>query len=194
MIRSVPSPPRLPRWLLECVLPSHELEYVLGDLEEEYVLLSRSVSTAVADAWYWMQIFRSTPALVRSAIVRVGRIRTIGIALLAYVGASVVEAFGTAGVSLLPLGSMTIHIANTVVGLTTMLAAGYVAARIQPPAAPVMAVIILAVVAVLMTTRGDTTPLWYQLAFLIGGPLAALAGAAPAFRHTVGSSRNRHSN
>jgi hypothetical protein len=176
------------------VLPPRELHYVLGDLQEEYVLLARSRSVPAANAWYWMQICRSAPVLVDTGIAGVGRIRTIAIAVLVYVAASIVEALGTAGLTLLPLGSMTFQVASTVVGLSSILAAGYVAARIQPPAVPVLAIIVLAIVVVLMATREDGLPLWYQVAFLIGGPLAALGGAAPAFRRPFNSSGNPDSN
>ena len=47
---------------------------------------------------------------------------------------------------------------------------------IRPGAATVMAAIVMIVVAVLMMTRSGGASLWYGLAFLILGPLAALAG------------------
>jgi hypothetical protein len=62
--------------------------------------------------------------------------------------------------------------------------AGYVAARIRPPAALVMAAIAFMVVAVLMITSGHLSPLVYQLAFLIGAPAASIAGGIAAARRS----------
>jgi hypothetical protein len=46
-----------------------------------------------------------------------------------------------------------------------------------------MGAIVLALVVVLMLTDGDAAPLWYQLVFLIAGPIAPIAGGAIASRH-----------
>lgn len=62
------------------------------------------------------------------------------------------------------------------VGLATMAAGEYVAARIRPGAAAGLAAIVMIAVAILMVIRSDSAPLWYQIAFLIGGPLVSLAG------------------
>ena len=69
-------------------------------------------------------------------------------------------------------------VVSVVVGLTTMVIGGYCATWILPGAATVMAAIVTLVVAVLMTTMSGSEPLSYGLAFLILGPLAALAGGA----------------
>ena len=52
------------------------------------------------------------------------------------------------------------------------------AARIRQGAAAALSVIVAAVVIGLMMTMGDTVPLWYQVGFLVFGPLVSLAGGA----------------
>jgi len=63
-----------------------------------------------------------------------------------------------------------------------MVLGGYLAAWIRPGAATALAGIVIITVAVLMATKSDSMPLWYQLAFLIAGPLASLAGGTPFLR------------
>jgi hypothetical protein len=65
---------------------------------------------------------------------------------------------------------------NMMVGVSTMVLGGYTAAAFRPSAARVLAVIVVVVVTGLMVAVPDSVPLWYQLAFLFGGPIACLAG------------------
>jgi hypothetical protein len=65
---------------------------------------------------------------------------------------------------------------RAIVGLATIMLGGYLAARIRPAAATALAGIVMIAVVILMVTMSDSAPLWYGLAFLIVGPLAALAG------------------
>ena len=63
----MPTPPLLPRWLLERTLPTGaERDALLGDLEEEYVQLCATLGGPSARRWYWRQAMRSVaPNIVR---------------------------------------------------------------------------------------------------------------------------------
>ena len=177
---TVPSPPPLAAWLLERLLPAPVLEYALGDLAEEYVL--RKESGSAATRWYWLQIARSLPVLFRHAVRSAGTFRTIAVALVLQFAASTTETLTLTGIGFLGLSELTLQLVSVVIGLAGAACAGYVAARIRPPAAPLMAAITFAVVVTLMLTNGDGVPLWYQVLFLLAGPLAPLAGGAVASR------------
>ncbi len=52
-------PPRLAVWLAGLRWASEEREYVLGDLEEEFVDRAAQIGLATARRWYWRQAIRS---------------------------------------------------------------------------------------------------------------------------------------
>jgi putative ABC transport system permease protein len=58
-------PPRVPEFLLERLLPSGECEFLLGDLQERYGDLVAKNGSAVAYAWYWMQVLKALGSLPR---------------------------------------------------------------------------------------------------------------------------------
>jgi hypothetical protein len=175
-------PPRLASRLLLGLIPDRNLEYALGDLAEEYALRASCGSRWTASYWYWIQISRSAVPMMAAAMVRTGRVRTLVVAVGAYLAASIAEAIGTAGLRQLALNGLVFDIANTSNGLLTIAAGGYVAARLQPCAVPVLAGIVGAVVVLLMIAAGGNVPVWYQLTFLLFGPAAAVAGSAVACR------------
>jgi hypothetical protein len=95
----------------------------------------------------------------------------------AYVAAGILEFVGETAISrLLAPGARAHAVLGLIVGLTTMALGGYFAARIRAGAATALAAIVMISVAILMVTQSDSAPLWYQLAFLIAGPLASFAG------------------
>jgi hypothetical protein len=75
-----PRPPHAAGWLLECLVPSRELEFVIGDLVEEYALRSRGSSTFPAAYWYTMQVCRSILPLLWTSTARAGWPGTLAIA------------------------------------------------------------------------------------------------------------------
>jgi hypothetical protein len=95
----------------------------------------------------------------------------------AYIAAGAVEFAGTVAISkLLAPDAAVFTVISLVVGLTTLAIGGYFATWIRPGDGTVMAGIVMLVVAVLMMMTSGSAPLWYGLAFLIFGPLAAFAG------------------
>lgn len=171
------TPPRIAIRLLESLLPEEDRDAVVGDLIEESALRARASTRATATWWCWGQVARSIPPVLWTDLRRGHWFRTLGVAIVAYVAASVLESVGVA--LILELLHPDPHLAivvSVIVGLATMVLGGYVAASIRQGAAPALAAIILVVVAVLIVTMPNSAPLWYGLTFLIAGPLAALAG------------------
>lgn len=149
----------------------------MGDLAEEYALRARSTSLFTVSHWYWGQVLRSIPPVIWSSIRRGHWLRTLGVAMGAYIATGIVEFAGDAAISrLIAPGSLVHAVLGLIAGLSTMVLGGYLAAWIRPGAATAMAGIVMISVAVLMVTKSDSVPLWYQLAFLIAGPLASWAG------------------
>ena len=164
-------------WLLERVLPERDREAILGDLIEEYELRARSTTPWMVSRWYWGQVCRSIPRMVWGSVSRGRWLPTLGVAVGAYIAAGALEFAGTMAISKLLTPDAPVYtVISLVVGLTTMVIGGYFATWIRPGAGTVMAGIVMIVVAVLMMTMSGSAPLSYGLAFLVFGPLAALAG------------------
>jgi hypothetical protein len=171
------SPPRIAQWLLEGFVAARDREELLGDLAEEFSLRTHSCGTSWH--WYWGQVLRSIPAIVWNS-ARQGRwIRTLPVALGAYILAGAVEFFVSEALSgLLPLDAPMHTAVNLLVGLAAILAGGYLAAKVRPGADLTMGVIVALAVLALMMAQAGSVPLWYQLAFLLLGPCSSVAGGA----------------
>ncbi len=179
MTRHPPGPPRVATVLLGCFLPESEREAILGDLAEEYGIRVRSTSVSNAVGWYWSQVCRSILPALWVGIRRGGWLVTVGVAIAAYIIAGAIEFVGVGMIArLVSPGGPVFFLLSVVVGLATMVLGGYLAAWIRPAAAPVLAAIILLVILILFVVMRDSAPLWYGLAFLVFGPVAALAGGA----------------
>lgn len=169
--------PRLAIRLLESLLPEDDRGAVVGDLIEESALRARASSRASVTWWCWGQVARSVPLVLWSELRRGHWFGTLGVAILVYIAASVLESVGTSLVlGLLHPDPRLGPALSVIVGLATMGLGGYVAASIRRGAAQVLAGIIFLVVVVLFVTMPDSVPLWYGLTFLIAGPAAALTG------------------
>ena len=168
--------PMLPTWLLHCVLPPEDRDAMLGDLLEEYGIRS-AVSRTSAARWYWGQACRSIPVVIVSSIRRRGSLITVSIALGVYVFVGVLNFAGTAVVArLFGANTESSRLSGVVVGLGAIAIGGYVAGWLRSGAATVLGGLVLIVAALLMTASNDSAPFWYQLTFLICGPVAARTG------------------
>jgi hypothetical protein len=163
--------------LLQSLLPEKDRDAVVGDLIEESALRARASSRTSATWWYWGQVARSIPLVLWSELQRRHWFGTLGVAILIYTAASVLESVGTFLVlELFHPDPRLATVLSVIVGLATMALGGYVAASIRQGAPRVLAGIIFIVVVVLFMTVPSSAPLWYGLTFLIAGPAAALAG------------------
>jgi hypothetical protein len=173
------SPPRFAAWLLTQLLREHDREVVLGDLAEEYSIRRRLAHQRAAARWYRGQVYGSVPPVLWASFRRGSWAATLAVAAAAYIVIGVVEFCAVAALStFLTAPSALSSVLNTLVGLGTMVLGAYSAAAVRPSAARVLAVIVALVVTGMIVALPDTVPLWYQLAFLFGGPLACLAGGS----------------
>jgi len=163
--------PKLAIRLLESLLPEENRDAVVGGLIEESALRARASTRASAAWWYWGQVARSVPLVLWSELRQGHRLRTLSVAILAYIAASILESVGTS--LLLELVHPDPRLATVlgmIVGLATMVLSGYVAALIRQGAARVLAGIIFTVVVMLFVTVPDSAPLWYGLRFSLPAP------------------------
>jgi hypothetical protein len=169
--------PPVATWLLGCLLPASDREAVLGDLVEEHAIRARTASPRTAAGWFWRQVWHSIPPMLWVGIRRGAWLTTLGVAIGAYVVAGLIEFVGVAAIArLLGPDARALPVLSAMVGLGTIGLGGYVAARIRPEAATVLAAIVMLVVGALLVTMPESAPLWYGLTFLMVGPVAALAG------------------
>lgn len=169
--------PRLADWLLRWLVPATDREQIRGDLAEEFSL--RAQSSDSSWSWYWGQTLRSIPPMAWKAARQGHWIRTFLVALGAYIAAGLLESVANAVLLKSVNPQSLLHsILSLIIGLATIAAAGYVAARFRPGAETVMGGIVFVAVTVLLAARAGEVPLWYGFAFLIAGPLASLAGGA----------------
>jgi hypothetical protein len=111
------------------------------------------------------------------SVRREGWLVTIGTAVGCFVVVNFVDA--AADALILPLLAVDAQLqagVGLLLGLAAMALGGYLAARIRSAAPIVLSVMIFITVAVLMRMGVGSVPLWYQLGFLILGPLASLKG------------------
>jgi hypothetical protein len=176
------SPPRLASWLLRCFAPALDREQIMGDLAEEFSLRARS--SQPCSSWYWEQTLSSIPAMAWSAARQGCWIRTFLVGLGAYVVAALLEAVAQVVIlGIVRPESSLRSVVSVLIGVSTMVTAGYVAARLRPGAETVMSVIVFLAVTALFVARPGDAPLWYGLTFLIVGPVATLAGGALFLRN-----------
>ena len=169
-------PPRLATLLLRTVLPARDRETLLGDLLEEYALIAQHA----ADRWYWRQAFRSVAPILWSNIRRGGWLKTLGVALAAYLLVSL--AMPSESVLTLIYPETPFHRDVVYIALSFMvcawltIVAGYFAARMRSGAPVVLAAVVAVMGVVSLIHTGDRAPFWYQLFLIVIGPLGAIAG------------------
>jgi hypothetical protein len=89
------------RWaarVLGCLLPSRDVEVVVGDLQEEYGHRLRTGAGTHAMAWFWGQVFRSIPPLMWTSIRRDGVLTTLGLAATACLLQAALEFVSRSGI------------------------------------------------------------------------------------------------
>jgi hypothetical protein len=174
-------PPRIPCWVLECVLPVSYQEMMLGDLIEEYAVVSQSHSPWMARVWFWSQACRSVPPVMWSMLRRGDWSTRLLTAIAVYASMAMLKLTASvviigwispsqdAGVVLAPIEFVLI----TAIG-------GCVLSRIRPDAIIFLALFVMISVLVLIAVRICTIPVpwWYQCAFLTLGPLSVLIAPA----------------
>lgn len=174
---------RVAGWMLGCVLSRRDVEATIGDLEEEYLLRSRSTGDPAVFRWYWSQIARTIPLLVWTSVRR-GGWAMLAVALGACIVQAAVELASKFALSSLSAADTRLPAFLTlIIGLPSLVFVSYLAARIRPGAATAMAGLILIAVAIQIVVKpGGDLPYWNQMAALLVGPSAAFAGGILSLR------------
>lgn len=177
---SGPHPPWLAAKLLSGVIHRNERDALLGDLCEEHAARA-AVSAPAAARWYWNQAIRSLPILLGRR-ARHGRwLSTLAIAIAAYVVVGTLNAIGTFLVVRQIDGlAVPSRFASAIVGLLAISSGAHLASRVRPSAGPVLGGLVVLVTVAMLWFPVDASPVWYQLTFLVLGPLAAHLGSAAA--------------
>ena len=164
-------------WAVEWLLPRQLVDELVGDIVEEFELRRRSAPGSANTLWALSQLTRSLGPVTWTSVRRESWLVTIG----AGIGSFVVVNFVEAAADALILPPLAAHAqlqagVGLLLGLGAMALGGYLAARVRSAAPIVLSVMIFITVAVLMGMGVGSVPLWYQLGFLIFGPLASLKG------------------
>jgi hypothetical protein len=173
---------RIAAWVLACALPAEDVEIILGDLEEEYALRSRSTRGSLP--WYWAQIVRSMPVFLWLPVRRGGWVPTLGVALGACAIQAMIELTTKfAIVGLFHPDARWPAFITLMVTLPSLTLLSYLAARIRPGAATMLtAIIVFAVVLQLVVKDDHGMTFWAQLATLFVGPSVAFTGGVLSLR------------
>lgn len=181
-------PPSVPARLLSALVGDDRAS-LLGDLDEEYQLRAAESPSAAA-RWYWAQAIRSGPFLLRDRSRRERWLSTVAIAVAAYI---VVGVFNAAGLWFIAqpttARASSDYLMMALVGLLAISAGAHLASLYRPASGRVLGGLVGLVAAMLMVSPVDASPLWYQLAFLVMGPLAAQLGASVAASYTTRTRR-----
>lgn len=171
---------------VEWLLPHRLVEEVLGDIVEEFELRSRSASGSAGTQWLLSQLCRSLAPVIWMSMRRDGWLVTIGAGIGSFVVVNALEA--AADVLLLRALAAPAELqagAGLLLGLAAVTFGGYIAGRVRSAAPIVLSLIVLTTVVVLMRMGAGSVPLWYQIGFLILGPLASLKGGALSANRTA---------
>lgn len=171
----------LATWILSRLAPESEREPLVGDLMEEYELRTTATSPSAALKWYLRQVCASAAPLLWARIRRAAWpfISTIGVALLAYIAVGVVD-FGVKWVipNWTADGTFAPNPLGMIVTSALVVVIGYHAARFRRRAPIVLGAIMMLVVVWMLWASGETSPLWFRIAYVFVGPGAALLGGA----------------
>src|SRR6476659_1340960 len=82
---------RVAMWLFSWLVPKDVREPLMGDLAEEYARRVKAASSSAALKWYLHEVCASAPPLLWTRLTRAVWISTLGVALLAYIAAGIVD-------------------------------------------------------------------------------------------------------
>ena len=163
--------------LLKSLAPDCDIEAMLGDLTEERASRRRSDPRSSHAVWYCGQLLRSLPDLLWSAVTGRGWVSIWGTACLLYVAAAAVQFASSVALSKVLESGNWLTTINLLLGASTLVLAGIVAAWTRPRAAPALAAMVTIVIVALMATAQDGASAWFKVALILGSP-SVIAGAA----------------
>lgn len=162
---------RIFSWLV----PKDLREPLLGDLAQEYSLRAQTVDSSAALKWCLKEICSSIPPLLWTRITRSAWASTLGVAVAAYLAVFVVQLI-IFRVIYSSFGSVSKPLDVTVSFLVVAFM-GYVAERFRRRAAIVLGAIVLLIATSMIVWTTPTPPLWYRIAMIVVGPVAAFVGS-----------------
>jgi hypothetical protein len=172
---------RIANWILACAATPEDRHYMLGDLDEEYVVLLDETSRMTATWWYWTQVLRSIPWLLWIPVRRSGWAVTLGVTAAACAAQASVELTTAAVVpAIVDAGTVRSGALTLAVLWGSLVVVSCIASRIRPGAGTLLAVV--AVVAMLgRTLHAPFEAVHFSYILLnASAPCAALFGAALA--------------
>ena len=199
------APPRIATSLLEGLGLDQEFrDAVIGDLAEEFAIRLEYDGVATARRWYYREVIRTAPHLLRDwgrglrprEVARIAGVVAASYVTVAMIG-GVIGAIAV-GVSTalgvpftlqrLPLTNPVVLPAAVALGLLPSTLGGYVAAWLDTKS-PLISAIALGAVwssAVSIAAAIDTAfPIWYKLALLLVLPIGTTAGGILRLRRTA---------
>jgi hypothetical protein len=180
------APPRFALWLFGLVLRERDQEMLLGDLVEEHALVASTQGRSRASKWFWTQVAHSAAPLLWANIRRGLWLKTLGAVLGGYAAVALMVMLGDLLMSkLLPADGLLYPLISLALGIPAMILGGYLAAWMRPRAAIGLAVIAGLMGLVSLAVTGDGAPLWYQVALIVIGPAASLAGGRLRIRRRI---------
>ncbi len=174
-------------WIFGLLLPKRDKEMLLGDLVEERRLVESAMGAREAERWRRAQIFKSVPPILWANIRRGGWLKTLGAAFAGYIVVAFLVIESDILLSpLLSAGRNVFCLVSLAAGFVVMMLGGYLVALIRRGAPTALGAIAGLLGILSLNTTGDRAPLWYQIALIIVGPVAALAGGRVCGRNKRG--------
>lgn len=164
------------------LLPSAVAEALLGDLVEERRVRLRDASPASVARWYWRQLACSIPVLLWTSVRRGVSFFAIVIALGGYVTSGIVASALRSLLSPVTASFVPHPVMALVCGLTALAAGGFAASWLRPAAGRLLAALVLVSMFVMMAFDSKSTPLWYELLYVVLGSLAPIVGGVASAR------------
>jgi hypothetical protein len=164
--------------LMESVLPRELGELVVGDLNEEFALRTRSQPSAGATAWFAMQAAASVPRLLVLSVRRLSWLKSFGVAVVAYLALGLVEPYMHRFMSLIIEPGFRLQlIIDLCIGFTACACGGFLSTWIHRGSAFVYSLIGTGFLASMMMTRvNPDLPSWFLAAFLAVAFVAPIVG------------------
>jgi hypothetical protein len=165
--------------LMECVLPRDLGELAVGDLNEEFALREQTTSRARASAWFAMQAAASVPRLLLLSVRRPSWLKSLGVAVAAYVALEFVEPYMHRFVSLFAEpGFNAALIIDLGVGFAACACGGFLSTWAHRGSAALYSVISTGFLAWAMRNANPDLPSWFLAAFLVVALAAPITGGA----------------
>lgn len=168
--------------LMESLLPRELGELAVGDLNEEFALRIRSRSRSRprggATAWFAMQAAASVPPLLVLSVRRLSWLRSLGVAVAAYLALGLVEPYMHRAMSLIIEPGFRMQlIIDLCIGFMACACGGFLSTWAHRGSAVVYSLIGTGFLAsMMMTSVNPDLPFWFLATFLAVALVAPIVG------------------